>query len=151
MSNHVARPGAGRRPSKLAVYVGFPLLVIAAIPIGFYLNHRWLDPDPSWRSYPAEVTASRITQVGTVDSNYGGRIFYRIEVRASWNENGSRQNAWVPTTTISSDQESLKLLLWRHNITTCVVRRAPHNSSFLQADLTDEMVPLHPNSARTGN
>ncbi|HEX4007542.1 MAG TPA: hypothetical protein VHX60_15305 [Acidobacteriaceae bacterium] len=149
MSNHVARPGAPKRSSNRLLHYGVPLLAIITIPVGFVVRDKWIGTDKSRPSYPAQVLDSRITHIGYLESYYGGKIIYRIEVHASWTENGSRLDAWMPTTTTSSDELSLKFLLSQSGSKFCTVRRNPHNSH-LVADLNDDWTPLHSTSAKTG-
>jgi hypothetical protein len=75
------------------------------------------------------VLETRISRAGSVDNRYGGIIDYRIDVHASWIENGAPQEAWIATTKTSADQNWLNFWLSQHAHKSCTVRRNPRNPS----------------------
>jgi hypothetical protein len=140
MSNHAAkpRPKPQHRFPKLALYWGLPVLAIATLIVGPQIHRRWFQPDYSWPAFSARVLETRLSRTGLFDGTYGGRVYYRIDVHATWIDNGVQQQAWVPTTKTSTDPDWLKLWLWQHPKISCAVHRNPRNAADMFAEINVE-------------
>jgi hypothetical protein len=128
----------------MVVYLWLPALFVVALAFSPLIS-RWFAIDKSWPSFPGRIVDARATTVGAVGSQYRGRVVYRLDLRVRWAENGSTQDAWMPTRVTSEDQDYLRLLA--SQLTVCTVRRNPHNPGFVVADLADDWQPLHPTSS----
>jgi hypothetical protein len=149
MSNHTVRAHVrAEHPARRIIgYVWLPALFITVLALSPIIN-RWFAIDKSWPSFPGRILDARTLSVGPVESKYHPHVLYRLELRVSWMENGRAQDAWVPTRVTSDDQDHLRLFAAQR--TTCTVRRNPHNSGYLIADLADDWQPLHPTSSQNG-
>jgi hypothetical protein len=140
MSNHAAKRISKRQNqlTKLALYWGLTVLVIATLIVGPQVHHKWFRPDYSWPAFSARVLETRVSREGLFDGTYGGRVYYRVDVHAAWIDDGLQQQAWIQTTKTSTDPDWLKLWLWQHPKMSCVVHRNPRNAADMFAEINAE-------------
>jgi hypothetical protein len=69
--------------------------------------------DTSHLTAEGKISEIKIVVDHTVDSMYGGRIFYRIEAHVTYEIEGQSQDRWVTASEITSFREMLKAKLAR--------------------------------------
>jgi hypothetical protein len=98
----------------------FWLLVIAGIGVCLLLILAWAartrddSYDTSHLTTEGKISETRIVVDHTVESLYGGRIFYRIEAHVTYEIQGQSQDRWVTASEITSLHDMLVAKLARH-------------------------------------
>lgn len=116
------------RTARMAAYVLLPVLTVLTLVLAPHVYRRWFLPDDAWRSWSAQVLGTRVVRTTPVENLYGSSSLYRVEIDAAWTENGSRQEAWIPTNKVDRDQAWLALWAAQQG-KRCVIRQSPRNPS----------------------
>lgn len=116
------------RTAKMATYLLVPVVTVLTLVLAPHVYRRWFMANNAWPSWSAQVLGTRVVRTTPVENSYGSSFVYRVEIDAAWTENGSRQEAWVPTTKTDRDQAWLALWAARQG-KHCVVRQSPRNPS----------------------
>lgn len=98
----------------------FWLVVVAGIGACLLLVLAWAARardgayDTSHLTAEGKISETRIVVDHTVESLYGGRIFYRIEAHVGYEIQGQSQDRWVTASEITTLREMLAAKLARH-------------------------------------
>jgi hypothetical protein len=91
--------------NQLLGLVGVVFAGILAVIGLFYLRQRTLSTrEQTWSNAVAMIEDTRTTLVSRVDSKYGGRMLYDVQVLAVFSVNGSQQERWI---TVEQDPKTL--------------------------------------------
>lgn len=74
------------------------------------------------------VIDTRVVRTNILESYWGNSIVYRVEIDATWNENGTIRQAWVPATKTGTDRAWLALWAAQQS-KRCTVRQSSGNPS----------------------
>lgn len=72
------------------------------------------------------VSESRIAVTGLIDSRYGGRVFYQIEVHVQYLYRGQIQNRWMAGSELNNARQMLEARIRRHP-GTCEIYWLPNH------------------------
>jgi hypothetical protein len=117
----VPRPAPQRRPPPEFVLAAVVVVSIALLAVG---NLVRLPSDESYVSASGSILETRIVVDHILDNEYGGRIFYRIEARTSYELEGRSQDRWLTASEIETARELLQAKLASHP-KHCVVYWVP--------------------------
>lgn len=111
--------------------LGTTLAVIGLL----YLKQRNQLAHEDWAAAVATVEDSRTHLVSRVDSMYGGKMLYEVQVLAAFSMNGSYQKRWItveqPAKTLTSAQ--FEEAHWKGK--QCIVRWNPSNPRRIAVEL----------------
>ena len=116
------------RTAKMAAYLLLPVLTVLTLVIAPHVYRRWFLADDAWQSWSAQVLGTRVVRTAPVENSFGSSFLYRVEIDAAWTENGSRQEAWIPTNKVDRDQAWLAVWAAQQG-KRCVVHQSPRNPS----------------------
>jgi hypothetical protein len=107
----VSRPPSQRRPWTEIV------LAVSLVALMMLLTFRNFLKWPSDEDYvraTGSILETRIVVDHISDSEYGGRIFYRVEARTSYEFQGEPQERWLTASEITTERELLEAKLAIH-------------------------------------
>jgi hypothetical protein len=116
--------------------IGLVFGAILAVICLFYVKQRTqLAREQNWSTAVGRIEDTRTTLVSRVDSMYGGRMLYEVQVLAAFFVNGSQQKRWItveqaPKTLASAQFEEAH---WKG--TQCIVRWNPSNRREIAIEL----------------
>lgn len=116
------------RTKRIAAYLLLSVLTVLTLVLAPHVYRRWFLPENTWPSWSAQVLGTRVVRTTPVENLYGSSSVYRVEIDAAWTENGSRQEAWIPTNKVDRDQAWLALWAAQQG-KRCVIRQSPRNPS----------------------
>ncbi|MGA9072411.1 MAG: hypothetical protein WB424_19275 [Terracidiphilus sp.] len=108
--SHIRKPKP--EPSQqpwLAVAIGATLIVFLAIAV-LIKTYDW-QTDADHLTATGKVLETRIVVDHTRESNYGGRIFYRIDARVQYEIQGGQQERWIAASEATTERELLSIKL----------------------------------------
>lgn len=129
-------PRTRRDRKELLGIVGLVFGAIVAVIGLLYLKQRTeLAREQGWSTAVATIEDTRTNLVSKVDSNFGGGMFYEVQVLATFSMNGSQQKRWItveqsPKTLTSAQFEEVH---WKG--THCIVRWNPSNPRQIAVEL----------------
>ena len=117
----VSHPPPQRRPwIEFALAVSLVALMML-LTFGNFLKWPF---DGDYARATGSILETRIVVDHILDSQYGGRIFYRVEVRTSYEFQGEPQERWLTASEITTARELLEAKLAVHP-KYCVVYWVP--------------------------
>jgi hypothetical protein len=113
-----------RHPGLEFVVAASIVVLVASLAFG---NFVWRPSDEDHVSATGSILETRIVVDHIFDSQYGGRIFYRIEARTSYEFQGQSQDRWLTASEITTARELLQAKL-ASRPKYCVVYWVPGHS-----------------------
>jgi hypothetical protein len=71
------------------------LMVFFVVAVLFFQHRRQREIEDTWQSATATIEDARPVVVSQVNSQFGGEMFYQVEVLAHYNANGFEQRRWI--------------------------------------------------------
>src|SRR5260370_20837709 len=71
------------------------LIVIFVVTVLFFQHRRQQEIEATWQSATATIEDARPVVVSQVNNQFGGAMFYQVEVLAHYNANGFEQRRWI--------------------------------------------------------
>jgi len=112
MSNHAFQPGQAKPPKHKDAFVAakIALCFLFAFLFAYYLSKM---KGPAQNYSAGHILETRVSVVGTRESNRGSYVYYRGEARVSYSANGKDYVEWLPATKTMNDREWLSFELSR--------------------------------------
>jgi hypothetical protein len=127
-AERIARESA--KLSHLPIILGgVSLLLFVALLV---LRPMWTPTiEDSHATAAGKVLETRIAVVGSQESNFGGRILYRIEALVRYDLHGQVQERWMPASEVTSDRDLLTLRLVKRSCEVYWTPYYPDNANCL--------------------
>src|SRR5689334_18231150 len=74
---------------------GYLALTVVFVSATLFFQHRRQQMEKTWQSATATIEDVRPAVVSQVNSQFGGAMFYQVEVLAHYNANGFEQIRWI--------------------------------------------------------
>ena len=120
----VPRPAPQRDPWLEFVVAASIVVLVALLAFGGFVGRSF---DETNVTATGSILETRIVVDHILDSQYGGRIFYRIEARTSYEFQGQSQDRWLTASEITTARELLQAKL-ASRPKYCVVYWVPGHS-----------------------
>jgi hypothetical protein len=131
--SHIRVPKPAKRISPWVTVLTGLVAAVFILLLAFGTIIHW-PVNTNYSTAEGMVLETRIVVDRILDSNYGGRIYYRIEARVRYPIQGQQHDQWMTASEVTIERESLLAKLSSHP-KNCLVRWVPKHSENAKCQL----------------
>jgi hypothetical protein len=125
--------GDWRSLLSIFAFLFFTVVFVAGV---VYLKHRnQLVRERTWANAVATIEDARPRLVGQLDSPYGGRLLYEVEVLAKYPVDGTMREQWTTLSQLPKTMQEARLQSFLLKGKQCFVRWKPSDPNHIIAEI----------------